>query len=181
MSLLSILNLCEEHMNEGDYLIAANTLRNIHNNKSVDDELQRTHTFDSSIKIIKLNKDMEESDSEFIIKAIIQKRTSRYGCWYMEKVKCNIYGNDTILSWSKFHKLLDNYLKMNLYIDFKVDNLCLNIFHVFNFCDYSKFIIQQHDDVCEDLDISEGKWIYSEYIEHAVQIIKNCIEINSDE
>jgi hypothetical protein len=169
-------------MNEGDYLIAANLLRNVHNIKPVNNELQRTYTFDSPIKIIKINKYMEEDDgSEFIIKEIMQTRTYRGCCWNIENVKCNIYRNDVTLSWSKFCKLLDNYLKINLYLNFKVTNYLFNVSHIFDFSEYSKFFIQQRDDVCEDSDMCEDKWIYSEYIQHVVERIKECIQINCSE
>jgi hypothetical protein len=181
MSLSSILELCEEHMSEGDYLIAANILKNVHNTKPVDNDLRRTYTLDSPIKIIKLDRDMdEEGVIEFVIKEVIQTRAYRSCAWNIEKIKCNIYGNDMILSWSKFCKLLDNYLKMNLYINFKVTNWWFNVSHTFSFSDYSKFIIQQHDEVHDESDMSEA-WIYAEYIIHVTQRLKECIEITSSE
>ena len=68
MSLSSILELCEQHMTEGEYLRAAQTLKNVHDRvpqpSSDDDFIRRVYFFPDENKPVLMSFEGEDGDEE---------------------------------------------------------------------------------------------------------------------
>ena len=188
MSLSSILELCEQHMSEGDYLNASNILKNIHNNTPIPCN-ERTILLGD----LKLEKNFNDYESRgdndywnfFVIKKVIQKQI-HVNYWKTEEIICNFCGHDLNIKWNTFSKVLKNYLKTNLWTDFtlygyferhqKFDMISyMKFYHNRANAIYRVFIDEDDDSPDYDDEIS-----YDSFITYSVKLIKEYIEIKID-
>lgn len=185
MSLSSILELCEEHMSEGEYLQASNILKIIHNNMPCTSN-EKIILFDNlKLKKIDDSGDVESTFDIFTIKGVIKRRKSEHGYFMNEEVICNFYGSDVNIKWENISKTLITYIKTNLWINFSLDGWLGNNTTYFSIKEYNKFQKTRHvmifDDEDEDDEIYyDSGSIYQNYINHAVERIKEYIQIKLD-
>jgi len=174
MSLSSILELCEEHMSEGEYLQASNILKIIHNNMPCTSN-EKIILFDNlKLKKIDDSGDVESTFDIFTIKGVIKRRKSEHGYFMNEEVIYNFYGNDVNIKWENISKTLITYIKTNLWINFSLDGWLGNNTTYFSIKQYNKFQKTRHvmifDDEDEDEDDEiyyDAGSIYQNYINHA--------------
>lgn len=162
----NILELCENQMTEGDYLIAASLLKIVNEKKEVKTEF-RTITFDSpiNIKVGKLN---------LVIESIVQKlMNSTYSSYYRTE-SINVQFTDEIISIKKtsFEIWMTFLIQKEMAIDVKLsDNLSPNSNITYE--KYKNFMMKR-----DELD-DEGdcEWLYTGYSKYIPEVVMQTIEL----
>jgi hypothetical protein len=144
MSLNRILELCEEHMSEGDYLQASNTLREIYNNKP-DQELIKRIEFES-LRLGSLKRCCdsgsfcERCESLLIVAVELSRVTIYQRTWEIKKVYCKstINTNTMIVEREHFQDILKHFIRSHMWVDVKLEGW-FNRTLKFHFSDFNEF------------------------------------------
>jgi hypothetical protein len=189
--LTDILDLCETHLNEGDYLRASNLLKNIHENEPIiDDEI--TIRFPTPLKVCIFD-DIAQCES-FTILGVVKHRIERR--LIVKKIIFSVYGNEGSLDLKETHsnfrfrcdrfkKLLKSFFIKELTYEIAYNDQ-FNVEAKHKLKDHYKFLKSfdrstrddDDDDYEECLDLD---YVYKKFLEFVVDRIIETIDFIVDE
>ena len=180
MSLNDILELCEQHMTEGDYLKAAEILRDVHKDKPQVNEIEIRNI---NIELIHSCDCYDEDDcghcdcrsdtcwcEKILIKQAIFNRTL-----LQTHIRCNFNGadSDVDIPLAKFDKTLKLFFSFNFWRDIKLKCEFMKVY--ISTESYFRHLRRMRDVTTEeDFDWDFNK-IHDTYLDYVIDKIKECM------
>jgi hypothetical protein len=192
--LSNILELCETHLDEGEYLRASNLLKSVHEKKP--DPETKIVNFTRPIKIVKVDGLGNDENEDIIkIKGVILKKRPYFSNYSVKKIFVCFSGDDDEenefnkeVSFEKCTRILRHYMKTNLFID-----VCVSDNHdtfldckYYSLRDYKNFYVRSqismsvNDDDPDDCDFCSD-WLYDKYLGYIIDSIKENLQIIFDD
>jgi hypothetical protein len=184
MELSTILELCESHMSEGDYLEASKLLKNVYTQiKKEDTDFEYIRSVETGFRITNVDRyDMPFHADDRCELRLDMKYIGRQG-YDFDRYKFFFNGKTYIVKRHKLFVYLRRHFTLNLYNHIKLANEDETI-NVFNFRKFSKFHKERwechdedydgnHDECCEQTDVNV---FYNEFIEYSVKMIIEFLE-----
>ena len=183
--LTDILQLCETHLDEGNYLRASNLLKNIHENKPIieDENIVR---FPTPLKVCIFHDDV--LCESFTILGVVKHHV--FGRLMVNKIIFSVYGNEAIIDLkgtesnfrfrcARFKKLLKSFFIKELTYEIAYNDE-FNVEAKHKLKDHYEFLNRSMGDYEEEIDLDRD-YVYNSFLEFVVDRIIETIDFFVDE